>query len=216
MGIGHLARQAGDGALAATLPLVAMWFAMMSVMMAPAAWPWVMAFGRFNQHAPKTQQAAATAAFVAGYAVAWLLYSVLAAITQVVWTRQTGLDASGGLPSAAVAVVLIGAGLVQFSSLKRACLTHCRNPFSYLLTRWRQGPMPAWQIGLRHGVFCVGCCWALMATMLAVGVMNMWWMVAIAVATCVEQVARRGELARVAIGVALIAAGSARAFLLLE
>jgi predicted metal-binding membrane protein len=214
MGIGHLAHVAGAGNLAtSTLSLVAMWFAMMSVMMAPAAWPWVRAFGRFNPHAPKANQAAATTAFIAGYAAAWLLYSVLAAIIQIAWSRQTGLDASRGLPSAVVAIVLIGAGLVQFSSLTRRCLTHCRNPFSYLLARWRNGPMPAWRIGLTHGLFCVGCCWALMATTLVVGMMNVWWMAAIAVATFVQQVAPRGDHARVAIGLALIGAGCARVLL---
>lgn len=212
MAAGHLAHQTGGASIAATLSLVAMWFVMMSVMMAPVAWPWVVAFNRFNLHG-RASRVMSMAAFVSGYGIAWLLYSVLAAFLQTVWTSQTGLDANRGLPSAVVGVVFIGAGLIQFSSLKRACLTHCRSPFSYLLARWQDGPVPAWRIGLMHGLFCVGCCWALMTTTLAVGMTNMWWMAAIAVATFVEQVSRRGDLARIAIGWALIGAGCARAVL---
>jgi len=109
-------------------------------------------------------------------------------------------------PSIFAAIVLTIAGLLQFSSFKRACLTHCRNPFSYLLSRWCNGPTSAWRIGFGHGLFCVGCCWALMATTLVTGMANLWWMVALTFATFVEQVSRHGEKARVVLGVVLIAA----------
>jgi predicted metal-binding membrane protein len=150
----------------------------------------------------------ATAAFLAGYGGAWLLYSVLAAIVQIILAQQIGLDAGRGLPSTAAGLALIGAGVVQFTALKRACLTHCRSPFSYLLARWRNGPTHAWRIGFGHGVFCVGCCWALMGSTLAVGMANLWWMLAITGATLLEQVTPRGELVRIGVGLALLATGS--------
>jgi predicted metal-binding membrane protein len=139
---------------------------------------------------------------------AWLLYSVLAAIVQIILAQQIGLDAGRGLPSTAAGLALIGAGVVQFTALKRACLTHCRSPFSYLLARWRNGPTHAWRIGFGHGVFCVGCCWALMGSTLAVGMANLWWMLAITGATLLEQVTPRGELVRIGVGLALLATGS--------
>ena len=105
------------------------------------------------------------------------------------------------------AIVFLAAGLYQFAPLKRACLTHCRSPIGFFLTRWRNGPAAGFRIGLEHGIHCLGCCWALMATALAVGVMNLWWMAALAAIALVEQVAPHGDTFRRPLGVALIAAG---------
>jgi predicted metal-binding membrane protein len=105
------------------------------------------------------------------------------------------------------AVIFLVAGLYQFAPLKRACLTHCRTPLGYFLTRWRNGPMGAVRMGLHHGLFCVGCCWALMATAFAVGVMNAWWMAALSVLALVEQVAPRGQAVRRVLGAAFLVAG---------
>jgi predicted metal-binding membrane protein len=207
-GDGHVhSLHAAPGAwFAGTLSLTAIWFAMMTAMMAPVVWPWARAIRRFAAHDNRT---AATVAFLGGYGVAWLLYSVLAAIVQIILSRQVGLDAMRGLPSTAAGIALIAAGAVQFTGLKRACLTHCRSPLSYLLARWRNRPTHAWRIGFGHGAFCVGCCWALMASMLAVGMANLWWMLAIAAATFLEQVTPGGELVGNAIGLALLLIGSA-------
>lgn len=192
--------------LSAVPALSATWFAMMAVMMAPVAWPWIAAFHRIDGRRHGHRRGAATAGFISGYALAWLLYSIAAALLQ--WLIAQRLPGNGDvLPTAASAGVLVGAGLVQFTSLKRACLSHCRTPFSFLLARWDNGPAPAWRLGLGHGLFCVGCCWAMMATMLAVGMTNVWWMIALAVATLAEQIARHGDRVRVAIGVVLITAG---------
>lgn len=208
----HLVHGGGGWSVVAGLSLVAMWFTMMAAMMAPVAWPWIAAFRRFDLHARDSNRAAATAAFIGGYGVAWLFYSTLAAALQIFLAAATGFDGASGFPSSLVAVVLVGAGLVQFSPLKRGCLTHCRNPFGYFLARWQDGPTPSWRIGFGHGLFCIGCCWALMSTTLVVGMMNLWWMAAIAVATFAEQVTRSGDLARTAIGIALVGAGVLAAF----
>lgn len=175
------------GASAATFAgATATWFVMMVVMMAPTVWPWVRSFSRFGGGSPAT--------FASGYLVAWLGYSIAAA-TVALWIHT---------PASLAPLVLVVAGVYQLAPLKRACLTHCRNPFSYFLARWRGGPVGAFRMGAEHGLFCVGCCWALMATMLAVGVTNMWWMVAIAAIAWVEQVAPGGHRLRVPLGVALI------------
>jgi len=166
--------------------LAAMWFAMMAAMMAPAVWPWIRSFARFGGGSP--------APFAAGYLVAWLGYAVTAAaLQQVVHT-----------PAVFAPLVFALAGAYQLTPLKRACLAHCRNPISYFLARWRGGPAGGFRMGVGHGVYCIACCWALMATTLAVGMTNVMWMAALAAIAFVEQVVPRGEWLRVPLGLALI------------
>jgi predicted metal-binding membrane protein len=109
-------------------------------------------------------------------------------------------------PSAGAAVFAV-AGVYQFVPLKRACLTHCRTPLAYFLTRWRNSPPGVFRMGFDHGLYCVGCCWALMTTALAVGVMNLWWMAALAAVALLEQVAPYGATLRRPLGGALLVAG---------
>ncbi len=181
-------------------PLTIMWFGMMAAMMAPTVWPWVLAFHRFTGTSSSTKLAATTR-FAGGYLSAWLAYSLAAAAAQL------ALEQGGMLnQSATGAVILLTAGLYQFAALKTACLTHCRSPLSYFLTRWRSGPAGGFQMGIHHGLFCVGCCWALMATTLAVGVMDVLWMAALAAIALVEQVTPFGRAVRKPLGGALVAA----------
>jgi predicted metal-binding membrane protein len=185
-------------------PLTFMWLGMMAAMMAPTVWPWVQSFHRFA--ADGRSSVAATARFSAGYLLAWLAYSTAAAWLQRALQGGGATEhAIGALPFRVDVAVFLAAGLYQFVPLKRACLTHCRSPFGYFLTHWRNGAAGAFRMGLDHGIFCVGCCWALMATMLAVGVMNVWWMAALAVVALLEQVAPYGAALRRPIGVALVA-----------
>jgi predicted metal-binding membrane protein len=192
---------------AAFWPLALMWFGMMAAMMAPTAWPWARAFHRFAE--PKRgAEAAATAQFVSGYLLAWLGYAIAAALLQVGLQAAALMQASGDavLPGIGAVIFLI-AGVYQFAPLKRACLTHCRTPLGYFLTRWLDGPAGAFRMGLHHGLFCVGCCWALMATAFAVGVMNVWWMAALGVVALAEQLTPRGQLIRRLLGGAFLMAG---------
>jgi predicted metal-binding membrane protein len=195
------------GSAAGFLPLTVMWFGMMAAMMAPTVWPWVRSFGRFDESRKGLAAVAATGIFAGGYLAAWLAYSVVAALIQQALQAASLLDPLAGMTAAAGGVVFIAAGLYQFAPLKRACLTHCRSPFTYFLSRWREGATGAFRMGFGHGIYCVGCCWALMATALAVGVMNLWWMAALAGLALVEQVAPGGRALRVPLGVALLAAG---------
>jgi predicted metal-binding membrane protein len=179
-------------AASTALPLlIMMWFGMMTAMMAPTVWPWVRAFERFQQ------ETASTIEFVLGYFAAWLVYSTGVAIVQV----QIGQP--GHVLRTAI---FVAAAAYQFSPLKQACLSHCRSPFSFFLARWHDGPPRALRIGISHGLYCLGCCWALMATSLAVGMANVWWMIVVAAVTFVEQVSRHGNRWRVPLGVALLIA----------
>jgi predicted metal-binding membrane protein len=172
-----------------------MWFGMMTTMMVPTVWPWVSAFDRFGGN---------RAIFSGGYAAAWLLYAVGAAAIQQVLPHH--------LPTAIAASILFAAGAFQFAPIKRACLMHCRNPLTYFLARWRDGASGGFRMGFGHGLFCVACCWALMATTLAVGVMSLWWMAALAFVTFAEQVSPWGERVRVLVGIGLITASVATLF----
>jgi predicted metal-binding membrane protein len=194
-------------------PLALMWFGMMAAMMAPAAWPWVRAYHRFSGKA-STAEVGATARFASGYLLAWLAYAIAAALLQRA-LQLTALmpPSSDAVVARAGAVIFLVAGVFQFAPLKRACLTHCRTPLGYFLTRWHDGPMGAFRMGLHHGLFCVGCCWALMATAFAVGVMNVWWMAALALLALAEQVAPQGQTLRRALGAAFLLAGLSRSLL---
>jgi predicted metal-binding membrane protein len=167
--------------------LASMWFVMMSAMMVPTVWPWVSAFNRLGGN---------TLVFSSGYAGAWLIYSIAAASIQWLLPHH--------VPTSIAAAILFTAGAFQFVPFKRACLMHCRNPLTYFLARWRDGASGGFRMGFHHGLFCVACCWALMATTLAVGMMSLWWMLLLGTVTLLEQVSRWGEPVRIGVGVALL------------
>ena len=145
---------------------------------------------------------------MAGYLIAWLAYSIGAASLQLVLQRAGMLrHATASVTSGLGAAVFLFAGLYQFAPIKRACLTHCRTPLGYFLSRWHDGPPNGFRLGINHGLFCVGCCWALMATSFAVGIMNVWWMVTLAALAVAEQVAPHGHRLRVPLGVGFMIAG---------
>ena len=201
----------GHGAPLGFPALAAAWTVMMAVMMAPTAAPWVRAFHVFagggRAAAGPGARRVASGLFASGYLVAWGAYGAALAGAQL-WLQHAGLlDATLALPPAWGGALLLGAGLFQAAPLKRACLTHCRNPFTFLLQRWQDGPVGGFRLGLWHGLYCVGCCWALMATALSAGLASLAWMAVLTAAVFVEQVVPRGALARVPIGVALAAAG---------
>ena len=195
---------------AAFWTLALMWFGMMAAMMAPTAWPWARAYHRFSD-TKRRAELGATTYFASGYLLAWLGYAIGAALLQRALHAAALMQPPGDIviPGMGALIVLI-AGVYQFAPLKRACLTHCRTPIGYFLTRWIDGPTGAFRMGLHHGLFCVGCCWALMATAFAVGAMNVWWMAALGAVALAEQIAPQGELLRRALGGTLLAAGIVR------
>ena len=189
---------AGGVTFGGWLGMAALWQAMMTLMMAPTAYPWLRAAGRIGGG----EVGAPAASFGLGYFVAWVPFSLALAAAQMgLASRLATPDWRGGL--------LLAAGLYQFMPLKRACLRHCRNPLGSLLERWESGPPALWRMGAEHGLVCLGCCWALMATALGVGMANVAWMAALAAATFAEQTLPRTAWLRTALGVGLVAAGGA-------
>src|SRR5258708_38558775 len=105
-------------------------------------------------------------------------------------------------------VLLIAAGVFQWTRLKNACLTHCRSPLSFLMADWREGKSGAFFMGLKHGAYCTGCCWFLMALLFVAGVMNLWWIAAISILVLIEKIAPRGLFFGKIAGAALVGWGS--------
>ena len=189
------------------LQAAVMWQVMMIAMMAPVAAPWMRAAVTFVDAHSAYARFTQSAMFASGYLVIWTAYSGLAAATQVALSSAHLLGEEGALQRPLAGAVLIVAGLFQFSSLKRACLEHCRNPLTYFLTHWRSGSPSLFRMGMSHGMYCVACCWALMATAFAVGVMNLAWMGVIMLLACAEQILPWGKWIAATVGVGLITWG---------
>ncbi|MDE2007065.1 MAG: DUF2182 domain-containing protein [Rhodospirillales bacterium] len=189
----------------------AMWAAMMPGMMLPSAAPMTLMLARIHTaRAPGRGAAVPLAAFLAGYLVVWTGFAALAAAAQWGLARAglaEGMDGAVGRYLGAAIFLLAGA--YQFSPLKLACLGACRSPLGFLMTQWRDGAGGALRMGLRHGAICLGCCWALMALLFAVGAMNLLWVAGLGALVLIEKLAPGGGWIARAGGIALIAAGIA-------
>jgi predicted metal-binding membrane protein len=176
------------------LPAVTMWQAMSVAMMAPTTLHWLFAYARLTAaHGERPGITRSTTTFLCGYFSVWLAYSTTAAAIQIALQHGGWLDSDGKVPTAIAGLVLVGAGVSYFTPLSRACLRHCRNPMTYFASHWRNGPRSGIRFGAAHAVYCVGCCWLLMLTGFAMGVMNMAWMAFLTILVCVEKLAPRGE-----------------------
>jgi predicted metal-binding membrane protein len=147
--------------------------------------------------------------FVAAYLLVWTAFSAAATAAQWALQTQEWVDPMIVSTSARLnAVLLVIAGAYQFSPLKRLCLARCRTPVGFLLGEWRGGAVGGFVMGLRHGLFCVGCCWALMALLFVGGVMNLAWIAALSIAVAIEKLAPGGARLATALGILLIAVGA--------
>ncbi|MDA3887338.1 MAG: DUF2182 domain-containing protein [Allgaiera sp.] len=191
------------------LGLFVMWAVMMAAMMLPTAAPMIVAYARMQAGDRATGSGwLPVAAFSAGYVIVWLVFSLGAAGLQAVLTGLALMSPMVMTSAAPVSgALLIGAGLYQFSPLKQSCLRLCQSPMSFLLTRWQDGPRGALRMGLSHGAYCVGCCWALMGVLFAVGVMNTAWIVAITAYVLAEKVMPRSAVISKALGAGLFGFG---------
>ena len=186
-----------------------MWAVMMVGMMLPSAAPMILLFAAINRK--QREQGGPfipTGAFGAGYVIAWTGFSMLATALQ--WALEQAALLSPMMVSASPVVgglVLVAAGVYQWTPLKHACLKRCRSPFEFISRSWRRGAGGALAMGLEHGAFCVGCCWVLMGLLFVGGVMNLLWVAAIAVFVLIEKLAPFGALAGRASGLILIFAG---------
>ncbi len=186
-----------------------MWWIMMVAMMLPSAAPMILLFAAVNR---KQRRAGSpytpTGIFAFGYLAVWGFFSLMAAAAQ--W----GLERSELLSSMMVgtsvvlgALLLIAAGVWQLTPLKHACLKHCRSPIHFLSHHWRKGRLGAFRMGVEHGAFCLGCCWFLMALLFYGGVMNLYWIVGLALFVLLEKVLPGGHRLGGVAGVGLVAWG---------
>jgi predicted metal-binding membrane protein len=186
-----------------------MWWIMMVAMMLPSASPMILLFARFNRtQRDKGAPYVPTGVFALGYVLVWAAFSLVAV------TAQWGLERSGLLSSMMAstsvtlgALLLIAAGLYQLTPLKYACLKHCRSPLFFISHHWRPGDWGALRMGLEHGAFCTGCCWFLMALLFYGGIMNLFWIIGLAVFVLLEKVAPAGHWVGWVMGAGLIAWG---------
>lgn len=186
-----------------------MWSVMMVAMMLPTAVPAVSRFLMLaSRRNPAQAPAVTTALYVAGYLATWIGYSVPAALAQQAFMQAALLTTVAASASVLMsALILLAAGIFQFTPLKTACLTKCRSPLAFFLAEWRDGKAGAFVLGLRHGSYCLGCCWVLMAVLFVVGVMNLAWMALLTAFLLGEKVApARWHLSRISGGI-LIAWG---------
>jgi predicted metal-binding membrane protein len=191
--------------------LFVMWGVMMVAMMTPSSSPMILLFAEMNRRRAVHQgPVVRTGLFIAGYLMVWTAFSAAAATAQWVlhglalmspMMVSTSAYLGGGL--------LIAAGIFQWTPLKRACLTQCRSPLGFIMTEWREGPRGALVMGIRHGVYCVGCCWVLMALLFVSGVMNLVWVAVIATFVLIEKGVPAGERVGQVAGVILVLAGIA-------
>ena len=187
-----------------TVIVFVMWWLMMVAMMVPSAAPAILLYGALHRQ----RGAWGPLEFLAGYLAIWAGFSLAATLVQ-------GLLSASGLISAMymnlaslymASAVLIGAGLYQLSPVKAACLDHCRGPVEALTRHRRTGRWAAFRMGLVHGRYCLGCCWALMMLLFVGGIMNIWWIAAITIYVAVEKLAADGKrLSRIMAGVLVIA-----------
>ena len=192
---------------------VTAWVVMMAAMMFPSIWPMVGVYAslqRGRRDAGKTAPAGATALFVAGYLAVWTAAG-LAAYGLFAILRSLSIDAfswdRGGRYLAGGVILL--AAVYQLTPLKYACLRRCRGPLGFLIESWRDGRLGALRMGMVHGAWCLGCCWALMAALFALGVMSVGWMIVVAALIALEKLAPWQWLATRGVAIILVALGIA-------
>ena len=183
--------------------LVLMWWLMMAAMMLPSAAPAILLYARIRQSRRHERTVAPSWVFLGGYLAIWLLFSIAAAVLQ---SQLTGpaMQLDGRL---ARGELLIAAGLYQVSPIKSACLRQCRSPAQFLSRHWRAGTYGALLLGLRHGAYCLGCCWMLMALLFVGGVMNLLWIAGLTALVAAEKLLPHGKAIAWVSAAALILSG---------
>jgi len=186
-----------------------MWAIMMVAMMVPSAAPMILLFATINRKRCQQQRPyVATGIFLAGYLVIWTLFSALATLAQ--WGLHSAALLSPmmvGTSPILGGALLVAAGVFQWTPLKHACLAHCRAPLDFLMSDWREGTRGAFTMGLRHGTYCLGCCWFLMTLLFVAGVMNLLWVAAITLFVLIEKVVPAGAVVGRIAGAVLVVAG---------
>jgi predicted metal-binding membrane protein len=202
----------GHGAAIAhgdTLPAaITIWVLMSVAMMLPTAAPAIDIYVRLSRRI-EVRRAAHVAGFAGGYLAAWSGFSVLAAGAQIALASVIAAGTGDFPPGILAGALLLLAGLYQFTPLKQACLTQCRNPLAFFMSHWRDGVGGSAWMGLRHGAICIGCCWALMGLMFLFGAANLVWMAALGLVMLLEKTAPGAVRAGRVTGLVMALAGAA-------
>jgi predicted metal-binding membrane protein len=174
---------------------VVMWAVMMTAMMTPSVAPSILLLATVERRRGVANPAARAYLALGGYLGIWTAASVIASLAQWALHDAALLDGPMGRLSPHLAgAVLVAAGLYQWMPMKAVCLKHCRNPVETLAHYWRPGAMGAVTLGLHHGLYCLGCCWALMAVLYVTGIMNLVWVALLSILVLAEKVLPRGLL----------------------
>jgi predicted metal-binding membrane protein len=194
--------------------LWAMWMVMMTAMMLPSASPALMLYAAVERKgADEAHREGHVYIFALGYLVVWAVFSAAATALQREMSAMLVLSPMMELESRPVIVgFLLVAGIFQLTPLKNVCLGACRSPAAFLTTHWRKGPFGALRMGIQHGLFCLGCCWALMLLLFVGGVMNLTVILALTIVVLVEKLTPWGVWVGRLGGVLLIAAAIYQAF----
>lgn len=188
-----------------------MWTVMMTAMMLPSVAPVILLYARVGRQAQAQRQPfAATGWFVGGYFLAWTGYSGVAVLLQAGLVQAALLTPQMASASTVMAgAILIAAGLYQWSPLKYRCLANCHAPLSFIQRHggFRRHALPSLKLGLRHGLYCIGCCWALMLLLFAGGVMNVGWIAGLAALVLLEKALSEGRNVSRLVGAGLIIGG---------
>jgi predicted metal-binding membrane protein len=190
----------------------AMWIVMIIGMMTPSAAPMVLMYSRVGRQTEAYGTPfAATVWFASGYFLVWIAFALLATLVQWAFERAALLDsAMAGTSNLVGGVLFVATGSYQWTRVKHLCLARCQKPFAFLMRQggFRRDALGSLMLGLRHGAYCVGCCWALMALLLVGGVMNVLWIAALALLILLEKVTPFGQRIASLAGMVLIAAGA--------
>jgi len=215
----EMTRMSGSGAMGVLVPaqwsreyagvMFLMWWVMMIAMMLPSATPMVLLFAMMNRKQKEKGNAyVPTVLFASAYLVVWAGFSVVAVALQ--WGLEATTLLSPMLVSTSAFLgggLLLAAGIYQLTPIKQACLKHCRSPLQFVLSHWRSGRRGAFRMGVEHGAYCVGCCWFLMGLLFFGGVMNLYWIIGLAVFVFIEKTVPAGHWVSSCVGVILITSG---------
>ena len=185
-----------------------MWAVMMVGMMSPAAAPMLLLFAAAQTKRGKGRTLPEITMFALGYVAIWAGFSASAAVAQ--WSLHQAAMLSETMAASSPrlgAAILTAAGIYQLTPWKNRCLMRCRSPLGFLMTNWRDGRVGAARMGLRHGIYCLGCCWALMCVLFAVGVMNLLWVAGLTSLVLLEKIGSQTAVVARLAGAALIVFG---------
>jgi predicted metal-binding membrane protein len=208
MGGGQIMLMAPAWTPAYAATVFVMWIVMMAAMMLPSAAPAILLVAALARQRGERHSIVSSWQFASGYLAIWGAFSLLATGLQFALDRAgllSGAMASGSAVLAAL--LLIAAGIYQWSPWKQACLRHCRSPVEFLTRYWRQGPFGPMRAGAWHGAFCLGCCWMLMGLLFVGGLMNMFWIAGLALLVLIEKLFPYGRRVSQITGAALVGWG---------